>query len=72
MSETGIPLFVVEDRLVEILTTEIENSVKQGVPYNNIELILYKVLSNIQAKKAQGYANEYLRMMENQKEKADE
>ena len=72
MNESGIPLFVMEDRLVEILTSQIEDYVKQGIPYNNMELILYKVLSHVQARKAQGYANEFLRQLNNQKEKADE
>ena len=72
MNESGIPLFVMEDRLVEILTNQVEDYVKQGIPYNNMELILYKVLSHVQAKKSQGYANEFLKQLNNQKEKADE
>lgn len=68
MNESGIPIFVMEDRIVEIFTKQIDDYVKQGVTYNNVELILYKVLSHVQARKAQGYANEYMKLLNSQKE----
>lgn len=74
MVNSNIPIFVMEDKIVESLTKQIDDYMKQGVAPNTMELILYKAISYVQAKKCQGYANEYLKLMEenNKEESKDE
>ena len=72
MSENGIPVFVMKDRIVENLNAQIDSYMRQGITPDVMELILYKVLSDVQAKKCQGYANEYLKLMQSKEESKEE
>lgn len=69
----NVPLFVMSDRITEEMMAEIERYAGQGLSYDSIELILYKVLSYVQMRKSQGYANAYIGLLsENKEEKKDE